>query len=167
MPTQWQNQYTNLSNVNGGNELQNGDDILAQHVNVALENGAYVKGIADTNSNDIVIIKQRLDDLGFRQGTLTLQTTETGYTYTLEGTLTAEGNYATIVATLSVTFTVGAYDMVTFGVKVSNGFIPVSDFRAVSSNGSVGALSIVYSNDTSQTRTVTQTRSVNVIYKLT
>lgn len=167
MPRQWQNQYTDLSNVNNGNELQNGDDILAEHVNVALENGAYVKGIADTNASDIVIIKQRLDDLGFRQGTLTLQTAETGYTYTLEGTLTAEGNYATIVATLTVTFTVEEYDIATFNVRVSNDFIPVSDFRAVSSNGNVGALSIVYRNDTSQTQTVTQTRSVNVIYKLT
>ena len=43
MPTQWQDQYTDLSNVNNGNELQNGDDILAQHVNVALENSAYIK----------------------------------------------------------------------------------------------------------------------------
>lgn len=43
MPTQWQDQYTDLSNVNNGNELQNGDDILAQHVNVALENSAFIK----------------------------------------------------------------------------------------------------------------------------
>lgn len=43
MPTQWQDQYTDLSNVNNGNELQNGDDILAEHVNVALENGEYLK----------------------------------------------------------------------------------------------------------------------------
>lgn len=47
MPTQWQDQYTDLSNVNNGNELQNGDDILAEHVNVALENGAYVKREVD------------------------------------------------------------------------------------------------------------------------
>ena len=43
MPTQWQDQYTDLSNVNNGNELQNGDDILAEHINVALENSAYIK----------------------------------------------------------------------------------------------------------------------------
>lgn len=48
MPTQWQDQYTDLSNVNSGNELQNGDDILAEHVNVALENGAYAKKLADS-----------------------------------------------------------------------------------------------------------------------
>lgn len=47
MPTQWQDQYTDLSNVNNGNELQNGDDILAEHVNVALENSAYVKREVD------------------------------------------------------------------------------------------------------------------------
>lgn len=53
MPTQWQNQYTDLSNVNNGNELQNGDDILANHVNVALENGAYAKKRTDELNNDI------------------------------------------------------------------------------------------------------------------
>lgn len=47
MSRQWQDQYTDLSNVNNGNELQNGDDILAEHVNVALENGAYVKREVD------------------------------------------------------------------------------------------------------------------------
>lgn len=53
MPTQWQDQYTDLSNVNSGNELQNGDDVLAQHINVALENGAYAKKKADTNAGAI------------------------------------------------------------------------------------------------------------------
>lgn len=47
MATQWRDQYTDLSNVNSGNELQNGDDVLAEHVNVALENGAYAKKITD------------------------------------------------------------------------------------------------------------------------
>lgn len=47
MPTSWRNVYTDLSNVNSGNELENGDDILAQHINVALENGAYVKEKVD------------------------------------------------------------------------------------------------------------------------
>ena len=63
MPTQWQNRYTELSNVNSGNELQNGDDVLAQHVNVALENGAYVKGIADTNANNISTLQGNVSTL--------------------------------------------------------------------------------------------------------
>lgn len=47
MATAWQDQFTELSNINDGNELQNGDDILAEHINTALENGAYVKGLTD------------------------------------------------------------------------------------------------------------------------
>lgn len=47
MPTQWQDRYTDLSNINNGNEIQNGDDILAEHINAAIENGAYVKREVD------------------------------------------------------------------------------------------------------------------------
>lgn len=47
MPTQWQDRYTALSNINNGYEFENGDDILAEHVNVAIENAAYAKKVAD------------------------------------------------------------------------------------------------------------------------
>ena len=70
MPTQWQDQYTDLSNVNNGNELQNGDDILAEHVNVALENGAYAKKKADTNASDISNLETRTTNIESRVSTL-------------------------------------------------------------------------------------------------
>ena len=63
MATQWQNRYVELSNVNSGNELQNGDDILAEHMNVALENGAYAKGRTDTLENDLTNLTTRVTSL--------------------------------------------------------------------------------------------------------
>lgn len=63
MATQWQNRYTELSNVNSGNELQNGDDILAEHMNVALENGAYAKGKADTLESGLTNLTTRVTSL--------------------------------------------------------------------------------------------------------
>lgn len=43
MATAWQDIYTPLANVNSGNEFENGDTATAEHINVALENGEYVK----------------------------------------------------------------------------------------------------------------------------
>ena len=75
MPTQWQDQYTDLSNVNNGNELQNGDGILAEHVNVALENGAYAKKKADTNASDISNLGTRTTNVESRVSNLETRTT--------------------------------------------------------------------------------------------
>ena len=47
MATAWQDSFTPLANINNGNELQNGDDILAEHINAAIENGAYAKKMTD------------------------------------------------------------------------------------------------------------------------
>lgn len=47
MPTQWRDRYTPLSNINNGYEFENGDDILAEHINAAIENAAYAKKVAD------------------------------------------------------------------------------------------------------------------------
>lgn len=43
MATAWQDRFTPLANINNGNEIQNGDDILAEHIDAAIENGAYAK----------------------------------------------------------------------------------------------------------------------------
>ena len=89
MPTQWQDQYTDLSNVNNGNELQNGDDILAQHVNVALENGAYAKKKADTNASDISNLGTRTTNVESRVSNLETRTTNVeSRVSTLEAKLT-------------------------------------------------------------------------------
>ena len=47
MATAWKDSFTPLANINNGNELQNGDDILAEHINTAIENGAYAKKVTD------------------------------------------------------------------------------------------------------------------------
>ena len=47
MPTSFNNNYTELSAINGGNQLQNGDSILAEHVNDALQNTAHFKELTD------------------------------------------------------------------------------------------------------------------------
>ena len=131
MPTQWQNRYTELSNVNSGNELQNGDDVLANHVNVALENGAYVKGIADTNATnignlqndvsniqgditdiegDITSLDQRLTNLGFRypSSTQTIALSGGGYTvgyvYVLGGSANTSREGNRVILSLRVEF---------------------------------------------------------------
>ena len=47
MATAWKDSFTPLANINNGNEIQNGDDILAEHINAAIENGAYAKKVTD------------------------------------------------------------------------------------------------------------------------
>ena len=47
MATAWKDSFTPLANINNGNELQNGDDVLAEHINTAIENGAYAKKVTD------------------------------------------------------------------------------------------------------------------------
>ena len=47
MATAWKESFTPLENINNGNELQNGDDILAEHINTSIENGAYAKKVTD------------------------------------------------------------------------------------------------------------------------
>lgn len=47
MATAFNKNYTELSNVNSGNQLQNGDDILGEHVNAALQNTAHFKELTN------------------------------------------------------------------------------------------------------------------------
>lgn len=47
MATAWKDSFTPLANINNGNELQNGDDVLSEHINTAIENGAYAKKVTD------------------------------------------------------------------------------------------------------------------------
>lgn len=51
MATAFNKNYTELTNVNSGNQLQNGDDILGEHVNVALQNTAHLK---DLTNNTVI-----------------------------------------------------------------------------------------------------------------
>lgn len=51
MATAFNKNYTELANVNSGNQLQNGDNILGEHVNVALQNTAHFK---DLTNNTVI-----------------------------------------------------------------------------------------------------------------
>lgn len=67
MATQWQDRYVYPTNVNNGNELQNGDDILADHVNIALENGFYIRGLVDQHTIDIAGLNGRITTLELKK----------------------------------------------------------------------------------------------------
>lgn len=78
MATAWRDIYTDLSTINNGNEIEDGDTATGEHITVALENGAYAKKLADQNAADIVTIngdidsiEQRLTTLGFKTGAAT------------------------------------------------------------------------------------------------
>lgn len=47
MPTSFNNNYTELSDVNSGNQFQNGDGINANEMNVALQNTAHFKALTN------------------------------------------------------------------------------------------------------------------------
>lgn len=67
MATSWRNRYVEPENINNGNELQNGDDILAEHVNTALENGFYIKGLVDQHTTDITGLNGRITTLELKK----------------------------------------------------------------------------------------------------
>ena len=54
MPTQWQERYTELENINHGYEFENGDTATAEHINVTIENVAYLKRIVDLGTKNAI-----------------------------------------------------------------------------------------------------------------
>lgn len=49
MATSFNNKYTELEDINSGNQLQDGDDILANHMNSALQNTAHLKTLLNNS----------------------------------------------------------------------------------------------------------------------
>lgn len=45
----WENKYTELSNVNNGNKIEDSDVIIAEHANVALQNTAHLKTLLNNS----------------------------------------------------------------------------------------------------------------------
>ena len=45
----WENKYTELSNVNSGNKIEDSDVIIAEHANVALQNTAHLKTLLNNS----------------------------------------------------------------------------------------------------------------------
>lgn len=104
----WRKTYTDINNVNNGQEFENSDYPTKEAFNVALNNTAYLKQNQDSQANSISNIEQRLNDLGFKQGYFNAFITyedsdpDTGETYEVTeqisssdistNTLTREGN---------------------------------------------------------------------------
>ena len=72
MATAWQDRYIPLSNINNGNEFENGDDILAEHVNAAIENAAYAKKTADAAVS--ATLRKVTGEFEFKPGTQSVVT---------------------------------------------------------------------------------------------
>ena len=71
----WRKTYTDINNVNNGQEFENSDYPTKEAFNVALNNTAYLKQNQDSQAtlisnqgNAITNIEQRLNDLGFKRG---------------------------------------------------------------------------------------------------
>lgn len=62
MATKWKKTYTDISNVNGGNEYETGDHITKETVNVALNNTAYLQQTKVTAESDKGLVTQRFLD---------------------------------------------------------------------------------------------------------
>lgn len=63
MATAWKDSFTPLANINNGNELQNGDDILVAPINAAIENSAYAKKKTDELNDDLSAVDTRVTTL--------------------------------------------------------------------------------------------------------
>ena len=103
----WRKNYTDIDEVNNGQEFENSDYPTKEAFNVALNNTAYLKTTQDSQATSISNIEQRLNDLGFKLGYYTafityIDENEEGdeYEVTVEmsssdinnNTLTREGN---------------------------------------------------------------------------
>lgn len=62
MATKWKKTYTDISNVNGGNEYETGDHITKETVNVALNNTAYLQQTKVTAESNKGLVTQRFLD---------------------------------------------------------------------------------------------------------
>lgn len=60
MATKWKKTYTDISNVNGGNEYETGDHITKETVNVALNNTAYLQQTKVTVESNKGLVTQQI-----------------------------------------------------------------------------------------------------------
>ena len=108
MATAWKDSFTPLANINNGNELQNGDGILAEHINTAIENGAYAKKVTDqlttlyTGLNERVVT---LENKKFYTHNITISCTSASSSQSLTNwTFVRFDAYFTIVSPSSSSF---------------------------------------------------------------
>lgn len=149
MATAWKDSFTPLANINNGNELQNGDDILAEHINTAIENGAYAKKVTDqlttlyTGLNERVVT---LENKKFYTHNITISCTSASSSQSLTNwTFVRFDAYFTIVSPSSSSFGNNysrVYNNVSKNVELqASGYVTLKD----SSTGKIYTAAIITS----------------------
>ena len=149
MATAWKDSFTPLANINNGNELQNGDGILAEHINTAIENGAYAKKVTDqlttlyTGLNERVVT---LENKKFYTHNITISCTSASSSQSLTNwTFVRFDAYFTIVSPSSSSFGNNysrVYNNVSKNVELqASGYVTLKD----SSTGKIYTAAIITS----------------------
>lgn len=149
MATAWKERFTPLANINNGNELQNGDDILSEHINAAIENGAYAKKMTDqlttlyTNLDGRVVT---LEKKKFYTHNITISCTSASSSQSLaDWTFVRFDAYFTIVSPSSLSFSNNysrVWNNVSKNVELqASGYVTLKD----SSTGSIYTAAIITS----------------------
>lgn len=149
MATAWKDSFTPLANINNGNEIQNGDDILSEHINAAIENGAYAKKMTDqlttlyTNLDGRVVT---LEKKKFYTHNITISCTSASSSQSLaDWTFVRFDAYFTIVSPSSLSFSNNysrVWNNVSKNVELqASGYVTLKD----SSTGSIYTAAIITS----------------------
>lgn len=149
MATAWKERFTPLANINNGNELQNGDDILSEHINAAIENGAYAKKMTDqlttlyTNLDGRVVT---LEKKKFYTHNITISCTSASSSQSLaDWTFVRFDAYFTIVSPSSLSFSNNysrVWNSVSKNVELqASGYVTLRD----SSTGNIYTAAIITS----------------------
>lgn len=149
MPTQWQDRYTDLSNINNGNEFEDGDDVLAEHINASIENGAYAKKMTDQLTTLYTSLDGRvvtLENKKFYTHNITITCTSASSSQTLANwTFVRFDVHFTIVSPSSLSFSNNysrVYNNVPANVELqASGYVTLKD----SSTGSIYTVAIITS----------------------
>lgn len=147
MATAWQDRFIPLANINNGNEIQDGDDILAEHINAAIENGAYAKKMTDQLTTLYTSLDGRvvtLENKKFYTHNITISCTSASQTLA-NWTFVRFDAYFTIVSPSSSSFSDNysrVYNSVSKNVELqASGYVTLRD----SSTGSIDTAAIITS----------------------
>ena len=149
MATAWKDSFTPLANINNGNEIQNGDDILAEHINAAIENGAYAKKVTDQLTTLYTLLDGRvvtLEHKKFYTHNITISCTSASSSQSLANwTFVRFDAYFTIVSPSSSSFGNNysrVYSNVAKNVELqASGYVTLKD----TSTGSIYTAAIITS----------------------
>lgn len=149
MATAWQDRFIPLANINNGNEIQNGDDILSEHINAAIENGAYAKKVTDQLTTLYTLLDGRvvtLENKKFYTHNITISCTSASSSQPLSNwTFVRFDAYFTIVSPSSLSFSNNysrVWNNVSKNVELqASGYVTLKD----SSTGNIYTAAIITS----------------------